>query len=166
MKTNSNAGKANGKTTSAKVEVIKVGQDLHASNVVVTVYLDGCPPQPPQRIVIEKYWAWLEQLKAKYAGAKIYSCYEAGPCGYWLHRGLVERGVENYVVAPVALNGRRKNDQRDSRALGDQLDRYVRGHRHAFSPVAVPTVEQEKDRALVRHRQALAKSLGRCAQQG
>src|SRR3954468_20824916 len=118
MKTNSNTGNDNRNTTSAKVEVIKLGQDLHAANVMVTVYLDGCPPQPPQRIAIEKYWAWLEQLKAKYAGAKIYSCYEAGPCGYWLHRGLVERGVENYVVAPVALNGRRKNDQRDSRALG------------------------------------------------
>jgi transposase len=70
------------------------------------------------------------------------------------------------VVAPVALNGRRKNDQRDARALCDQLDRFLRGHKHAFSPVAVPTPAQEQERALVRHRQALLKSLGRCAQQG
>ena len=30
----------------------------------------------------------------------------------------------------------------------------------------VPTPEQEQDRALLRHRQALLKSLARCAQQG
>ena len=166
MNTNSNAKNGTANRASANVEVIKIGQDLHASNAVVTVMLDGCPPQPPQKVAIERYWAWLEQLKAKHPGAKIYSCYEAGPCGYWLHRGLEERGVKNFVVAPVALNGRRKNDKRDSRAVGEQLDRYTRGHVHAFSPVAVPTPQQEQDRAVVRHRQALSKSLGRCAQQG
>src|SRR5690606_23472001 len=75
-------------------------------------------------------------------------------------------GVTNYVVAPVALNGRRKTDKLDARALVEKLDRFVRGHTRAFSPVKVPTPEQEQDRALVRHRQALVKSLARCAQQG
>jgi transposase len=42
----------------------------------------------------------------------------------------------------------------------------VRGHRKAFSVVKVPTPEQEQDRALLRHRSALAKALARCAQQG
>jgi transposase len=114
----------------------------------------------------EKYLAWIEQLKARHPGAKIYSCYEAGPCGYWLHRELTKRGVQNYVVAPVALNGRRKNDKRDARALGEQLERYVHGHKKAFSVVKVPTCEQEQDRAVLRHRSALAKALARCAQQG
>jgi transposase len=164
MKTNSKTSNQN--SASAKVEVIKLGLDLHAAKVVVAAQLDGCPPQPTQRIATERFVAWIGQLKAKHPGAKIYACYEAGPCGYWLHRRLVELGVESYVVAPVALNGRRKNDQRDARALCEQLDRYLRGHRHAFSPVAVPTPEQEQERALVRHRQALLKSLGRCAQQG
>lgn len=166
MNEKTNTTKGNEKVAPAKVEVIKLGQDVHAVHVVVAVQLDGCPPQPPQRIATQKYVAWIKQLKERYPGAKIYACYEAGPCGYWLHRELVALGVINFVVAPVALNGRRKNDKRDARALCDQLDRYVRGHRHAFSPVAVPTPEQERDRALVRHRQALLKSLGRCAQQG
>lgn len=150
----------------AKVEAIKLGLDLHAANVVVGSQLDGCPPQPAQRIATERFVAWVQQLKEKHPGATLYACYEAGPCGYWLHRQLTELGVKSYVVAPVALNGRRKNDQRDARALCDQLDRYVRGHTHAFSPVTVPTPAQEQERALVRHRQALLKSLGRCAQQG
>lgn len=166
MHKTTNAKNENTNSASAKVEVIKLGLDLHAANVVVIAQLEGCPAQPAQRIATERFVSWVEQLKAKHPGAKIYACYEAGPCGYWLHRRLEALGVKSYVVAPVALNGRRKNDQRDARALCEQLDRFVRGHRHAFSPVAVPTPEQEQERALVRHRQALLKSLGRCAQQG
>lgn len=150
----------------AKVEAIKLGQDLHARHVVVAVQLDGCPPQPAQRVETERYVGWVEQLKKKHPGAKIYACYEAGPCGYWLHRRLEQIGVKSYVVAPVALNGRRKNDKRDARALCDQLDRYVGGNQHAFSKVAVPSPAQEQDRAVVRHRQALLKSLGRVGHQG
>jgi transposase len=164
MTTNTNNQSTN--CASAKVEVINLGQDLHAASVVVSVQLDGCPPQPPQRIATEKYVAWVKQLQEKHPAAKIHACYEAGPCGYWLHRDLTQLGVKNYVVAPVALNGKRKNDKRDARALGEQLERYRRGHRYAFSPVAVPTPQQEQERAMLRHRQALLKSLGRCAQQG
>jgi transposase len=153
-------------TASAKVEVIKLGQDLHARHVVVAVQLDGCPPQPAQRIATERYIGWIEQLKTKYPQAQIHACYEAGPCGYWLHRRLLQVGVKSHVVAPVALNGRRKNDKRDARALCDQLDRFVRGNERAFSAVTVPTPTQEQDRAVVRHRQALIKSLGRVAHQG
>lgn len=164
MNTNSNNKDMN--CASAKVEVIKLGQDLHAATVVVTVQLDGCPPQPAQKIATERYVSWVEQLKKKHPGAKIFACYEAGPCGYWLHRALEKIGVKSYVVAPVALNGKRKNDARDSRALCEQLDRFVRGHQYAFSAVAVPSPRHEEDRALVRHRQALLKSLGRVAHQG
>src|SRR5215212_8026662 len=113
MKTNST--KINVKTVmangaSAPVEVIKLDLDLHAANVVAAVQLDGCPPQPAQRIATERFVAWVQQLKEKHPGAKLHACYEAGPCGYWLHRALQELGVDSYVVAPVALNGRRKND--------------------------------------------------------
>lgn len=151
---------------SAKIEVIKLGLDVHASQVTVAVQWDGCPVQPAQKIGSEVFMSWIEALQQRHPGVKLYSCYEAGPCGYWLHRKLAELGVTNYVVAPVALNGRRKTDPRDARALCEQLDRYVRGHRRAFSPVAVPRPAQEQERALVRHRQRLLQTLGRCAQQG
>ena len=146
--------------------MIKLGQDVHAAAVVVSVQLDGCPPQPAQRIATEKYVEWVQQLQRKHPSAKVYSCYEAGPCGYWLHRALVALGVDNYMVAPVMLNARRKTDGRDARALSEQLDRYVQGHKQAFSVVKVPTAEQEQERALLRHRRALARSLSRVAQQG
>lgn len=166
MKTKTNSQNVTANSASAKVEAIKLGLDVHAANIVVVAQLDGCPPQPAQRIGSERFVAWVKQLREKHPGATFHACYEAGPCGYWLHRELVALGVKSHVVAPVALNGRRKNDQRDARSLCEQLDRYTRGHTHAFSPVAVPTPEQEQQRALVRHRQALLKALGRCAQQG
>jgi transposase len=170
MKTNLN-GKVTVRNESAtgessKVEVIELGLDVHATKSVVTAQFDGCPPQPSQRIATDDMLSWVRHLKQKHPGAKIYACYEAGPCGYWLQRGLAALGVECYVVAPVALNGRRKTDGRDSRALGEQLHRYVQGHKRAFSVVKVPTPQQEQDRALLRHRRALAKALARCAQQG
>ena len=36
------------------------------------------------------------------AGATVLSCYEAGPCGYGLHRQLVAWGITNYMVARSA----------------------------------------------------------------
>jgi transposase len=59
----------------------------------------------------------VQLLKVKYPGARIHACYEAGPCGYWLHRALEQLGVDSYIVTPVALNGRPKTVARDARAL-------------------------------------------------
>jgi hypothetical protein len=71
-------------------------------------------------------------------GWEIYSCYEAGASGYWLHR-------------------KQKTDKRDSGELCDSLDRYLRGQDKALSMVGVPTEEQEEKRALIRyHRQIMA----------
>ena len=66
------------------------------------------------------------------AGIKVYSCYEAGACGYWYHRELVKRGAVNFVVAPRPLehqrSRRQKTDRLDARGLLDHLERYLRGH--------------------------------------
>lgn len=150
----------------AKIEVIKLGQDVHAKQVTVAVQLDGATPQPAQRIAVEKYLGWVGALMKRYPGAKVVSCYEAGPCGYWLHRQLEEKGVRNYVVAPQNWSGQRKTDSRDARGLVEALDRFEHGHCKAFGVVTVPSVEEERRRGLVRHRARLAEALRRCAQQG
>jgi transposase len=108
----------------------------------------------------------MAKLRQEYPGAQIRTCYEAGPCGFWLHRKLAAKGVHNVVVAPVALNGMRKTDKRDARRLCELLVRHERGDRHALSAAAVPSVDQELERGLMRHRQALKEELLRCAQRG
>src|SRR5688572_6378994 len=34
------------------------------------------------------------------ANVRVRSCYEAGRDGFWLHRALTQRGIENFVVDP------------------------------------------------------------------
>jgi transposase len=52
---------------------------------------------------------------------------------------------------------KQKTDKRDSAQLVDCLDRYLGGQKKALSPVSVPSLEQERKRALIRyHRQIMA----------
>jgi len=108
-------------------------------------------------------------VKKLQGGWEIYSCYEAGASGYWLHRELAQLGVKNLVVVPKALGPggkKQKTDKRDAGELCDCLDRYLRGHDRALSVVSVPTLEQEEKRALIRyHRQVMADH-GRCESRG
>jgi transposase len=94
------------------------------------------------------------------AGRKVSTCYEAGPCGYGLHRALEAAGATSYVVVAEALgDGRKqKTDRLDATALADRLDRYVRGNTTAFSVVTVPTPAQEQARAQGRLREQLKRS--------
>lgn len=141
--------------------IIKLGLDVHAAKVAVSVQVDGATPQPSQMVASERLMGWIAKLRARHPGARTVSCYEAGPLGYVLHRQLEAAGIVNYVVAPQRLEdpGRKqKTDRLDARALVERLDRYVRGNRHAMSVVRVPTAEQEQARAQVRLRQQLAAS--------
>src|SRR5438094_879678 len=37
------------------------------------------------------------------ATAKVHSCYEAGRDGWWLHRWLLEQGIDNLVVDSASI---------------------------------------------------------------
>jgi len=138
--------------------VLKLGLDLHYRQVTVAMQEEDGRIKAVGKMGHEAFVSWLEKKRKE--GWEIYSCYEAGASGYWLHRRLVEMGVKNLVVVPKAMNQagqKQKTDRRDAGELCDALDRYLRGNGKALSPVAVPTVEQEEKRALIRyHRQIMA----------
>lgn len=141
--------------------IIKLGLDVHAAKVAICAQIDGATPQPSQLVPSERVLGWICALRARHPGARVVSCYEAGPIGYVLHRRLVAGGVENLVVTPQRLDtdGRgQKTDRLDARALVERLDRYVRGNCHAISIVRVPTPEQEQARSLVRMRDQLMRT--------
>lgn len=152
---------------SKEEQVTKLGMDVHGEQITISRQIDGCVPQPAQRMKWDRALEWIrEQVKS---GAKVYSCYEAGPCGYGLHRTLEAWGVKNVVVAPRRLDesGKRvKTDNTDAGELTDRLDRYVRGNKRAFSVVRVPTPEEEQRRSLARQRGALLKDRNRCVLRG
>jgi len=147
--------------------IIKLGLDVHAAQITVCRQTGGLVPQPAQ----QRRWAEVVTLAGGLVagGARVYSCYEAGPCGYGLHRQLTAVGVTNLVVVPRRWDeqGKRvKTDRRDARELCDRLDRYVRGNPEAFSVVRVPTPEQEQRRAIGRQRGALLKERQRSVVRG
>jgi transposase len=90
--------------------------------------------------------------------AKVHSCYEAGRDGWWLHRWLIEQGIDNIVVdsASIEVNRRArraKTDRLDGDKLLSMLLRH-RGGERVWSVLHEPTPEQEdarrRDRELAR----------------
>ena len=158
MDTNTNVSKLIERVLASKCEVIKLGVDVHARTVVVSVQLDGALPQRAQKMLASQLVGIARGLVK--AGRQVYVCQEAGPCGYGLHRQLATVGATSYVIAPEPLqDGRKqKTDALDAAALADRLDRYVRGNTKAFSVITVPTPEQEQARAQARLRDQLKHS--------
>ena len=92
--------------------------------------------------------------------APVVSCYEAGRDGFWIHRALQTRGVENRVVdsASIEVNRRarrRKTDRIDAVKLVRMLMRAHAGERQVWSEVRVPTVPEEASRLVSRERTQL-----------
>ena len=77
---------------------IKLGVDVHLDRYVVVRQIDGGAPQPPQRFSPAQFLDWAK--KQTELTEQVYSCYEAGPFGYSLHRKLAALGITNYVVRP------------------------------------------------------------------
>jgi transposase len=148
-------------------ERVKFGLDVHASQITVCRQIGGLLPQPSQKLSWPRAVEWM--VAHVECGAEVFSCYEAGPCGYGLHRRLDSLGMSNYVVAPQRWDERKrrvKTDKRDARELCQRLDRYVCGNTEAFATVYVPSVEQERVRALCRQREAVGKERKRCEVRG
>jgi transposase len=89
------------------------------------------------------------------ARTTVRSCYEAGRDGFWLHRYLLTRGIENLVVdsASIEINRRAKRaktDRLDVGKLVSMLIRYHSGERKVWSVLHVPSVAAEDMRHLHR----------------
>jgi transposase len=150
-----------------KAKTIKLGIDVHLDRFVVVRILDGGTPQPPQRFKPVEFLLWA--AKQLTLAETVFTCYEAGPFGYSLHRKLEKMGVTNYVVRPRDWDEYRKKvktDKRDAQQLALHLDRYVGGNRDSFCVVRVPTPEQEQERSVSRQRESFQREKQRLAAQG
>lgn len=99
----------------------------------------------------------IRKLESK--GATLVFAYEAGPCGYWLHRDLTRRGFTCAVVAPSLIprkpGDRVKTDRRDAVTLARLL------RSGDLSSIYVPTVADEAVRDLSRAREDTVRDLKR-----
>jgi transposase len=92
--------------------------------------------------------------------AQVVSCYEAGRDGFWLHRFLIRRGIDNRVLDSASIlvdrrARRAKTDRLDARALLRVLMALVRGEEQVCRVVRVPSIAQEDERRLSRERERL-----------
>jgi len=81
---------------------------------------------------------------------KVHSCYEAGRDGWWLHRWLVEQGIDNIVVDAASIEvsrraRRAKTDRLDGDKLLAMLLRHHAGER-VWSVLHEPSAEAEDER--------------------
>ena len=104
----------------------------------------------------------MSQALSKTDGRRLRFCYEAGPCGYGLHRQITDLGYEWAVVAPSLIpmkaGDRIKTDRRDAVML-------AKLHRAGdLTAVWVPDAAHEAMRDLVRARATAVRVLGKARQ--
>jgi len=153
--------------SSTQFQKICLGIDWHADQYRVVRIIDNGGPEPAQRFTPEEFLKWAK--KQTRLAWQVYSCYEAGAGGYYLHRQLLAEEVLNYVVAPRKLDRQNKGvvtDKTDARELAYDLSRYVNGHTKALCVVRAPTPEQEQARCESRQREQLKEHLQSMAAQG
>lgn len=127
---------------------VYVGIDVHKKTYVCVSVCDGeivkKDSMPATVTTLINY------LKNTFKGAQISTAYEAGFCGFYLHRQLLAAGVKSMVVHPgsieVASRDRVKTDKRDAKKLAVQLSA------GRLQCIYVPTVEQEAKRSVSRLR--------------
>ena len=130
------------------VERTSVGLDVHARSVVAAA-IDGVTGELVRARLSPSHdhiRSWIGELAGPVAVA-----YEAGPTGFGLYRALSAAGMRCVVAAPSKLQrpsgDRVKTDARDAVHLARLL------RLGEITPVAVPSVEQEAARDLVRARE-------------
>lgn len=136
-----------------------LGMDVHKKTYAVTAI---CDDQVVKRDILQADPSKLLSYCKKYfPGAEILSAYEAGFCGFHLHRYLETNGIKNLVVdaasIEVALSDKVKTDKRDSLKLATHLALgKLRG-------IFVPSIEQEDRRAVTRLRDKFVRERSRLA---
>src|SRR5258706_9543787 len=130
---------------------IHLGMDTSKNTIVVGVLMPG-----EELPVIDRLWneeGSVRHLVSRLGDpAALRACYEAGPCGFELHRLLASMGVACDVVAPSLIprraGDRVKTDKRDA-------SRLARLHRAGeLTSVRVPSAAEEAVRDLIRGRAA------------
>jgi transposase len=143
-----------------------IGMDVHKDTIVVAVTTAGDSGKATPYGTFPNTAAALEKLmtRLRQAGTgPLKFCYEAGPCGYGVHRTLTRLGADCMVVAPSMIprksGDRQKNDKRDAASLA------VLHRGGLLTAVWVPDAAHEAMRDLIRARLAAVRAVRTARQQ-
>ena len=143
---------------SFKGQNIYVGIDVHLKSWKITIMLTHSLHKTfsmnPSGKELKAY------LSKNFPEGNYYSAYEAGFCGYSVHRELIQLGIKNIIVNPADIpttdkERKQKEDKRDSRKIAKSL------RNGDLQSIFVPDVSLMELRALVRHRKTLVKEISR-----
>jgi transposase len=132
---------------------IFIGIDVHKKNYSITAMANGhVVKRNTMQACPDKFITYCLKF---FPGASIYSAYEAGFCGFHLHRKLIDKGIHNIVVhsssIEIASRDRVKTDKRDSLKIATQLSS------GRLKCIYIPSEDREVFRSVSRLREKLVK---------
>jgi transposase len=143
---------------------LKLGLDVHLDFTMVVAQKGHGALQAPRKFTREQLVAQVVQWTA--AGYQVFCVQESCGFGFTLHRELVAAGAQSFLITPIALNGARKTDKLDARALCQRLSRWLDGDRHELSPIRIPSRAEQQQREGTRRRKFLGRLIRMLANRG
>lgn len=143
---------------------IKIGLDVHLEFIMAVAQRDHSAPQAPRKFTPDQLLLQVQKWVAE--GCTVYAVEESCGFGFVLHRCLVAAGAQSFLITPIALNGKRKTDKLDARALCVRLSRWVDGNQDELSPIRIPTQAEQRARETTRRRKFLSGEIRRLANRG
>ena len=134
--------------------LLYVGLDVHKDSIAVA-HADGYRSDAPHYVgCIGTRQADIDKLiRRLYTKApKLVFAYEAGPCGYVLHRYLTGKGIDCRVIAPSLIPKKPGDKVKTDRRDAVEIARLLRSG--DLTSVYVPRIEDEAIRDLSRARDA------------
>ena len=144
--------------------LLKLGLDVHLEFIMAVAQKDHANPPAPRKFTNDQLVAQVRQWIAE--GLQVFCVAESCGFGFGLHRRLVEAGAQSFLITPIALNGARKTDKLDARALCLRLSRWLDGNRDELAPIRIPSQAEQRRRETTRRREFLASEIRRLANRG
>lgn len=144
--------------------LLKLGLDVHLDFIMAVAQRAQTSPKAPRKFsrpeLIEQVKRWTAE------GLQVFCVQESCGFGFVLHRELVAAGAQSFLITPVDLNGKRKTDKLDARALCLRLSRWLEGNPDELAPIRIPSEAEQRKRETTRRRKFLKRQVRQLANRG
>jgi transposase len=144
--------------------MFKLGLDVHLEFIMAVAQKDHANPHAPRKFTRDQLVAQVKKWGTE--GFQVFCVQESCGFGFVLHRELVAAGAQSFLITPIPLNGKRKTDKLDARALCLRLSRWLDGHRDELAPIRIPSEAEQRRREGTRRRKFLAGAIRSLANRG
>src|ERR1017187_114264 len=144
--------------------LLKLGLDVHLEFIMAVAQKNHANPHAPRKFTRAQLVAQVQKWVAE--GFQVFCVQESCGFGFVLHRELLAASAQSFLITPIALNGKRKTDKLDARALCLRLSRWLEGNRDELSPIRIPSEQEQRKREGTRRRKFLARVIRSLANRG